>query len=123
MTRLVLSVALLFLTAMMSAQTEPCSAEMARLVRALVGDWNNTASMVASEVFPNAGERRGVLRWRLAVGGTTLVGEGNSDGSSGAVELHAHNLVGQASRYLLLLHLLQRHWQFVQSTGYCSLGW
>jgi len=83
MTRLVLSVALLFLTAMMSAQTEPCSAEMARLVRALVGDWNNTESMVASEVFPNGGERRGVSRWRLAVGGTTLVGEGNSDGSSG----------------------------------------
>lgn len=59
------------------------SPEMAKLANALTGEWNNVETMEPSENFPNGGERRGVSSCRLATGGTTLVCEGNSDGSAG----------------------------------------
>jgi hypothetical protein len=59
------------------------NAEMARLARALVGDWNTTEHMERSEFFPNGGERRGRAHIYLAAGGTTLVNEVHSDGSAG----------------------------------------
>jgi hypothetical protein len=59
------------------------SPEMDRVAKVFVGDWNTSESMERSEFFPNGGGRHGTSHWRLAVGGTTLVGEGHSDGSAG----------------------------------------
>ena len=56
---------------------------MARVAKAFVGDWNTTETMERSEFFPNGGGRHGSSHWRLGVGGTTLIGEGHSDGSVG----------------------------------------
>jgi hypothetical protein len=57
--------------------------EMQRVADVLAGDWATTESMERSDLFPDGGARRGTSRWRLAVGGTTLVGEGKSNGSAG----------------------------------------
>jgi hypothetical protein len=59
------------------------SPEMERIAKAFSGDWNTTESMERSEFFPNGGGRSGMSHWRLGVGGTTLTGEGHSDGSVG----------------------------------------
>jgi hypothetical protein len=59
------------------------SPEMDRVAKAFVGDWNSTETMERSDFFPNGGGRRGSSHWRLGVGGTTLIGEGHSDGSVG----------------------------------------
>jgi hypothetical protein len=56
---------------------------MERLAKAFVGDWDTTESMERSQYFPSGGGRHGTSRWRLGAGGTTLIGEGNSDGSVG----------------------------------------
>jgi hypothetical protein len=69
--------------ARVSASNEAASPEMERLAKVFVGDWNTTESMERSKYFPNGGGRSGTSHWRLAVGGTTLVGEGHSDGSAG----------------------------------------
>jgi hypothetical protein len=60
--------------------------EMARLARALAGDWDTTEHMERSEFFPNGGERRGRAHVHLAAGGTTLVNEVHSDGSAGKLD-------------------------------------
>jgi Protein of unknown function (DUF1579) len=60
--------------------------EMARLARALAGDWNTTEHMERSELFPNGGERRGTAHIHLAAGGTTLLNEVHSDGSAGKLD-------------------------------------
>jgi hypothetical protein len=61
------------------------SPEMDRLAKAFVGDWNNVESMELSEFFPSGGGRKGISHWRLGVGGTTLIAEGDSDGSVGSL--------------------------------------
>jgi hypothetical protein len=65
------------------ATTEGASAEMERLAKTFAGDWDTTESMERSEYFPQGGGRHGTSHWRLGVGGTTLIGEGSSDGSVG----------------------------------------
>jgi hypothetical protein len=60
--------------------------EMERLAKALVGDWNTTETMERGEFFPNGGSRHGVVRVRLAAGGTTLIYEVHSDGSAGKLD-------------------------------------
>jgi hypothetical protein len=62
------------------------SPEMDRLAKAFVGDWDNTETMERSPYFPNGGGRRGASHWKLAVGGTTIIGEGHSDGSVGPLD-------------------------------------
>jgi hypothetical protein len=66
-----------------TASAEVASPEMERLAKAFVGDWDTTESMERSEYSPKGGGRHGTSHWRLGVGGTTLIGEGNSDGSVG----------------------------------------
>jgi hypothetical protein len=39
--------------------------------------------MESGEFFPNGGGRHGITHWRLGVGGTTLIAEGESAGSVG----------------------------------------
>jgi len=60
--------------------------EMDRLAKALVGDWNTTETMERGELFPNGGERHGIVHVRLAAGGTTLIYEVHSDGSAGRLD-------------------------------------
>jgi hypothetical protein len=60
--------------------------EMARLANALVGDWNTTETMERDELFPNGGDRQGIVNVRLAAGGTTLLYEVHSDGSAGKLD-------------------------------------
>lgn len=68
---------------------ETPSPEMEKLAKAFVGDWDNTETMERSEYFPNGGGRSGTSHWRLGVGGTTIIGEGHSDGSVGPL----HHLI------------------------------
>jgi hypothetical protein len=59
------------------------SPEMSRLAKMFVGDWDTVETMEPSEFFPNGGGRQGTTHWKLAVSGTTLIGEGHSNGSAG----------------------------------------
>ncbi len=59
---------------------------MARLAKALVGDWNTTETMERSEDFPNGSSRHGTVHVRLGAGGTTLIYEVHSDGSAGKLD-------------------------------------
>jgi hypothetical protein len=85
---------ILLVTAGSSAPSESYSAnvedtaspEMQRLARAFVGDWDTTETMERNEYFPNGGGRRGLSHWRLGGGGSTLIGEGHSDGSAGPLD-------------------------------------
>ena len=61
-------------------------AEMGRLAKALVGDWNTTETMEPGKLFPNGGSRNGIVHVRLAAGGTTLIYEVHSDGSAGKLD-------------------------------------
>src|SRR4029453_10250152 len=60
--------------------------EMERLAKAFVGDWNKTETMERGKFFPNGGSRHGVVRVRLAAGGTTLIYEVHSNGSAGKLD-------------------------------------
>jgi hypothetical protein len=59
------------------------SPEMNRLAKMFVGDWDTVETMERSDFFPNGGGRHGVNHWKLSAGGTTLIGEGHSNGSAG----------------------------------------
>jgi len=59
------------------------SPEMSRLAKMFVGDWDTVETMERSEFFPNGGGRQGTTHWKLGVSGTTLIGEGHSNGSAG----------------------------------------
>jgi len=59
---------------------------IAKLARALVGDWNNVETMEPCERFPHGAERRGVSHCGLDTGGTTLMCQGSSDGSAGKLD-------------------------------------
>jgi hypothetical protein len=65
------------------ATTPNAIPEMSRLAKMLVGDWNTKEDMEHSDFFPDGGGRHGTTHWKLGIGGTTLVGEGHSDGSAG----------------------------------------
>jgi hypothetical protein len=62
------------------------SPEMARLAKALAGDWNTTETMERGEFFPNGGSRHGHTHVTLTAGGTTLMDEVHSDGSAGKLD-------------------------------------
>src|SRR5262249_36361793 len=62
------------------------SPEMAKLAKALAGDWNTTERMEKSDFFPKGGSRNGRTHVYLAAGGTTLVDEVHSDGSAGKLD-------------------------------------
>jgi hypothetical protein len=70
--------------------TEPAeraaSHEMARLAKALGGDWNTAESMEKSEFFPNGGSRQGRAHIQLVAGGTSLFAEFHSNGSAGRLD-------------------------------------
>jgi len=60
--------------------------EMARVAKALAGDWNTSESMVKSEFFPNGGSRHGRSHIGLVAGGTSLLAEFHSNGSAGKLD-------------------------------------
>jgi hypothetical protein len=57
--------------------------EMARLARALAGDWNTVEVVQHGKPVPEGAGRRGTTHVRLAGGGTVLVSEGHSVGAVG----------------------------------------
>jgi hypothetical protein len=68
------------------AAENAASPEMARLAKALGGDWNTSESMVKSEFFPNGGSRHGRAHIQLVAGGTSLFAEFHSNGSAGKLD-------------------------------------
>jgi len=70
--------------------TEPAESaagpEIARLAKAIVGDWNTAESMVKSQFFPKGGSRHGRSHVRLVAGGTSVFAEFHSDGSAGKLD-------------------------------------
>ena len=66
-----------------SEANEAASPEMARLAKMFVGDWDTVETMERGEFFPNGGRRHGTTHWKMGAGGTTLIGEGHSNGSAG----------------------------------------
>ena len=67
------------------AQTaeKPATSEMARLAKALSGDWNTEEVVQLGKPVPKGAGRRGRTHVRLAGGGTVLVSEGHSVGAVG----------------------------------------
>jgi len=59
------------------------SPEMNRLAKAFAGDWDTVETMEPSQALSNGAGRRGFNHWGLGTGGTTFIGEGQSDGSAG----------------------------------------
>jgi hypothetical protein len=57
--------------------------EMARLAKALVGDWNTVEIVQHGKPIPEGAGRRGTSHVRLTGGGTVLMSEGHSAGSVG----------------------------------------
>ncbi len=58
---------------------------MARLAKALAGDWNTSENMVKSEFFPNDGPAM-AAHIQLVAGGTTLFAEFHSNGPAGKLD-------------------------------------
>ncbi|HKD17680.1 MAG TPA: hypothetical protein VKG23_07400 [Thermoanaerobaculia bacterium] len=65
----------------------PASPEMARLAKALAGDWSTEETVQNGKPVPAGAGRRGVSHVRLAGGGTALVSEGHTAGAVGG-DLH-----------------------------------
>jgi hypothetical protein len=61
----------------------PASPEMARLAKALAGDWSTEEIVQHGKPVPAGAGRRGISHVRLAGGGTALVSEGHSVGAVG----------------------------------------
>ena len=59
------------------------SPEMARLAKALAGDWNTVEIVQHGKPVPEGAGRRGTVHVTLAGGGTALVSEGHSAGTVG----------------------------------------
>jgi hypothetical protein len=57
--------------------------EIARLAKALVGDWNTVETMQQGKPVPEGAGRRGTVHVALVGGGTGLVSEGHSTGNVG----------------------------------------
>jgi hypothetical protein len=72
--------------AVKTGQESAASPEMARVAKALAGNWSNIETFEHSEEFPNCGERRGTSHCELSTGGTTLTCAGKSDGSAGTLD-------------------------------------
>lgn len=70
----------------LSAPASGASPEMARLAKALTGEWETVETMERSDLFPSGGSRHGIVRVRLAAGGTSLIYEVYSDGSAGKLD-------------------------------------
>ena len=60
--------------------------EMARLAKALTGDWDTAERMKKSQFFPNGGSRHGRSHIRLVADGTSLFAEFHSNGSAGKLD-------------------------------------
>jgi hypothetical protein len=59
------------------------SPEMARLAKALAGDWSSVEVVQFGKPVPEGAGRRGATHVRLAGGGTVLVDEGHTVGAVG----------------------------------------
>jgi len=86
MNRLVASIGLLIIfssPARAQSPDSPAGPEMARLAKALAGDWNTEEIFQNGRPVPKGEGRRGASHARLTGGGTALVSEGHSVGNVG----------------------------------------
>src|SRR5215470_12119704 len=81
--RLLCAAALLSPAAGAQSVDSAATPEMARLAKALAGDWNTVEIVQHGKPVPDGAGRRGTLHVRLAGGGTALVSEGHSIGAVG----------------------------------------
>ena len=73
----------IFSSVALAQRSSQPSPELSRLAQALAGDWSNSEVMERSGFFPSGGERRGSSHCQLDTGGTTLICQGESDGTAG----------------------------------------
>lgn len=83
----ILSACVFALSVRSSALTSQSSvtAEMQRLSSAFAGRWKTTEVFTPNEFYPHGAGRKGVARFTLSTGGTSLLEEVHSDGSAGAL--------------------------------------
>jgi hypothetical protein len=85
------------------------SPEMARLAKALVGDWNTVEIVQHGKAVPEGAGRHGTVHVRLTGGGTALVSEGHSVGTvGGRPALVHHDLVGSEHEELSVFSLASK---------------
>jgi hypothetical protein len=81
--RLLCAAALLSPAAGAQSADSAATPEMARLAKALAGDWNTVEIVQHGKPVPQGAGRRGTSQVRLTGGGTVLVSEGHSVGTVG----------------------------------------
>jgi hypothetical protein len=74
--------------AMTSVESDSSPA-MERLVKTFGGEWTVAENFERSDFFPNGGVRKGIARFSLGTGGTTLIEDYHSDGSAGRLDFLA----------------------------------
>jgi hypothetical protein len=76
----------IYLQAPASAAERAASPAMNKLFKAFVGDWAVRETFQRNEFFPKGGERKGMARFRVGTGGTSLIEDYHSDGSAGKLD-------------------------------------
>jgi hypothetical protein len=69
-----------------SAAERAVRSAMNKLFQAFVGDWAVRETFQMNEFFPKGGERKGMVRFRVGTGGTSLIEDYHSDGSAGRLD-------------------------------------
>jgi hypothetical protein len=68
------------------AAERAASPAMNKLFQAFVGDWAVRETFQRNEFSPKGGERKGMARFRVGTGGTSLIEDYHSDGSAGKLD-------------------------------------
>src|SRR5580692_12719270 len=76
----------IFLQSPASAAERAASPAMKKLFQAFVGDWAVRETFQRNEFSPQGGERKGMARFRVGTGGTSLIEDYHSDGSAGKLD-------------------------------------
>jgi hypothetical protein len=76
----------IFLQSPASAAERAASPAMKKLFQAFVGDWAVRETFQRNEFSPQGGERKGIARFSVGTGGTSLIEDYHSDGSAGKLD-------------------------------------
>jgi hypothetical protein len=76
----------IYLQSPAGAAEQPARPAMNKLFQAFVGDWSVRETFQRNEFFPKGGERKGMARFRVGTGGTSLIEDYHSDGSAGQLD-------------------------------------
>jgi len=85
-TTLTFLLVVIYLQASAGAAEQPARPAMNKLFQAFVGDWSVRETFQRNEFFPKGGERKGMARFRVGTGGTSLIEDYHSDGSAGKLD-------------------------------------